>query len=146
MLNSTVARYLSGTCLLLAPSVVSFAQNASLVGNVRDPQNAVVTSAAVTLTNTETKISQSTQTDQEGTFQFSVVRPGLYSLRVTSAGFKTWEKGDVILAVDQRGRVDPVLELGDASTLVTVAAEVSAIQTESSSLGEVIETKKIVEI
>jgi hypothetical protein len=148
MLQSLSVRSSAGAILILVSSGAALlAQNASLVGNVRDPQNASVRSATVTLTNTETRIPQSTQTDEEGAYQFSVVRPGSYSLRITSPGFKTWERTEIVLAVDQRGRVDPVLELGDASTLVTVTAEGSAaIQTESSSLGEVIETKKIVEI
>ncbi len=123
----------------------SLAQNASLIGTVRDPQSGVIKGAAVTLTNTETRVAQNSQTDDEGIFQFSVVRPGDYTVRVSAPGFKAWEQ-KVVLAVDQRGRVDPVLELGDASTLVTVGAEVSSIQTESVSLGEVIETRKIVEI
>jgi hypothetical protein len=50
------------------------------------------------------------------------------------------------LAVDQRGRVDALLELGDATSLVTVEAQGQGVQTETSSVGEVIETKKIVEI
>jgi len=55
------------------------AQNASLIGTVRDPQTAVIKGAAVTLTNIETKVAQTSQTDDEGIFQFSVVRPATIS-------------------------------------------------------------------
>src|SRR4051794_38326999 len=103
----------------------AWAQNASIIGTVRDPQSAVVHSATITLTNSETRVSQSTQSDDEGIFQFPLVRPGSYTLRATAAGFRVWEKTDITLAVDQRGRVDPLLEVGDASTLITVSSEVS---------------------
>ncbi|HYZ82903.1 MAG TPA: carboxypeptidase regulatory-like domain-containing protein [Bryobacteraceae bacterium] len=124
----------------------ALAQNASLVGTVRDPQDAVVPNANITLTNTQTKVVQSTQTDGGGNFEFSVVRPGSYSLRVEGSGFRTYEQQDLTLAVDQRERADVVLQVGDASSMVTVAAEAGTVNTESANLGEVIETKKIVEI
>lgn len=131
---------------LAAIATALFGQNATLVGTVRDPQSALIRSATVTLTNTETRIVQSAQTDEDGTYQFAAVRPGMYSVKAAAPGFKTWEKADLVLAVDQRIRVDPTLELGEASTLITVGAEIASVQTESASLGEVIETKKIVEI
>ncbi|MFN7923286.1 MAG: carboxypeptidase regulatory-like domain-containing protein [Bryobacteraceae bacterium] len=125
---------------------LALAQNASLVGTVKDTQDAIIPNARVTLTNTGTQITQTSESGAEGNFEFPFLRPGSYSLKVERTGFKTFVRNQIDLAVDQRGRVDAVLEVGETSTLLTVEAQPAGVQTESSSLGEVIETKKIVEI
>jgi len=131
-------------CALLAPLLT--AQNASLTGIIKDPQGGLVPQASVTLTNDGTRVAQSTLSGENGVFEFAVVRPGTYTIRAEKPGFKTWVRSGFTLAVDQRGRVDALLEIGDAGTLVTVEAQSSGVQTETSGVGEVIETKKIVEI
>ena len=122
------------------------AQNASLVGTVKDPQGAVVPRATVTLTNSQTRVTQTAASDDSGNYEFSVVRPGEYSIKVEAPGFKTWMQSGMVLAVDQRARADAPLEVGEATVLVNVEASAQGVQTETSSVGEVIETKKIVEI
>src|SRR5215470_4335782 len=83
-----------------------FAQNASLVGVVKDAQDAAIPGVSVTLTNTETQVTQSTKSDDAGLYEFSIVRPGNYSLKAERAGFKGYVRNDLVLAVDQRGRAD----------------------------------------
>jgi hypothetical protein len=122
------------------------AQNASITGTVTDPQNAVIAAAAVTLSSLQTQVAQLTRTDENGNYEFPFVRPGSYSIKIEKPGFATWVLPEIVVAVDQRGRADAAMTVGETSTMVTVEAEVSGVQTESSSLGEVIETKKIVEI
>lgn len=137
---------LLATSALWLLSLPLAAQNSSLVGTVKDPQGALVPRAQVTLVNSATKVSQSAQTDENGDYEFSVVRPGGYSLKVEQSGFRTFQRDNVVLAVDQRGRIDASLEVGDSTTMVVVQGESMGVQTETSSVGEVIETKKIVEI
>lgn len=131
---------------LLVYAAPAIAQNASLVGTVKDPQDASIANATVTLTNSDTGVSQITKTDAAGYFEFPFVKPGNYSLKAEQAGFKTFAQSSFTLAVDQRLRVDPVMQLGEASTTVTVEAAVGGVLTESSSLGDVVDNKKIVEI
>lgn len=133
-----------GASLLFA--LTGSAQNAALTGIVKDQQDALIADAKVTLTNTQTRVEQATQSDSSGVYEFSVVRPGSYTLRVEKPGFRTFLQNELILAVDQRGRADVGLAVGDTTTLVTVEGQTAGVQTESASLGEVIETKKIVEI
>ncbi len=127
-------------------SISAFAQNAALTGTVKDAQDASIPSATVTLTNQLTKVAQTTQSDEAGNYEFPVLRPGTYSLKVEKPGFKTFVENQVILAVADRGRIDPTLAVGEASTIVNVEATASGIQTESSSLGTTVDNKKIVEI
>jgi hypothetical protein len=119
------------------------AQNASVVGTVKDAQEAVVPSATVTLTNLQTGIAQVTKTDTSGNYEFPQTRPGNYSIKVEHAGFATYVQSPFVLEVEQRGRADVSLQLGQTSTIITVEAQSSAIQTESSSLGSVVSSTKI---
>ncbi|HXJ41254.1 MAG TPA: carboxypeptidase-like regulatory domain-containing protein, partial [Bryobacteraceae bacterium] len=133
-----------GIVFLLAGSL--FAQNAALTGSVKDSQDAAVPAATATLTNQQTGVAQTTQSDESGNYEFPVVRPGTFSLKVEKAGFKTFLQNDINLAVTQRGRVDVPLALGDASSVITVEATAGGIQTETSSLGTIVDNKTIVEI
>jgi hypothetical protein len=69
------------------PAAAQF-DNAAVLGSVKDPSGASVAGAGVTLTNRNTGISSTAKTDISGNYQFSSVRIGSYSLRVTMAGFK----------------------------------------------------------
>ena len=102
--------------------------------------------AAVTLTNSDTGVSQNTKTDSTGNFEFPVLRPGDYALKIEQPGFRTFVQNALTLAVGQRLRADANLEVGETSTLVNVEASATGVQTESSSLGDVVDTKKILEI
>ena len=122
------------------------AQNASLVGTVRDPQQSVIPNVVVTLTNNQTGVAQNTKTDSEGNYEFPVVRPGNYSLKAQQPGFQTFVQNAFPVNVDERARVDVAMQVGETSTAVTVEATPPGVQTESSSLGDVVDNKKIVEI
>jgi Carboxypeptidase regulatory-like domain/TonB dependent receptor-like, beta-barrel len=124
----------------------AFAQNASLVGTVKDQQGGAVANTAVSVTSEQTGVGQTTTSDGEGTFEFPTLRPGTYKLRVEQKGFQTYAQTGIVLAVDARLRVDPILQIGDTNTVVTVDASAATVQTESSSLGSVVENQKIVEI
>src|SRR5215471_3360169 len=134
---------ISGIILCLALCLPLVAQEAAIVGTVRDPQQAVIQNATVTLTNVDTGVSLTTRTDVSGNYEFPVVKPGAYSLRVEQKGFETYIQGKFTLDVEQRARVDAIMRVGEASTLITVEAPSIGVQTESSSLGEVVESKRI---
>src|SRR5438445_6001864 len=131
---------------LLGIAMPLAAQNASLVGTVRDPQQSVMPNVAVTLTNNQTGVAQNTKTDSEGNYEFPVVRPGNYSLKAQQPGFQTFVRNAFPVNVDERARVDVAMQVGETSTAVTVEATPPGVQTESSSLGDVVDNKKIVEV
>jgi hypothetical protein len=135
--------YLILLCLAALPLA---AQNAAVVGTVRDSQQAVISGATVTLSNLDSGVVQTTKTDGSGNYEFPFVKPGAYSLKAEQKGFETFVQSQFILAVDDRSRVDPVLRVGEATTLITVEGAAGGVQTESANLGEVITSKKISEI
>src|SRR5689334_12848328 len=98
------------------------ALNGSVVGSVRDSSQAVVADASVVLTNTETKTSRSATTNASGDFDFATVQPGTYEVRVTRTGFSAFVRTGVAVTPDKITRVDAVLNVGNVSETVTVAA------------------------
>lgn len=133
-------------CLLFVSLLPLFAQNASVTGTVTDPQQAAVPNAVVTLSNDATGVTVRATTDADGNYEFPFVQPGNYTLKVSQPGFRAMQQGPMKLDVAQRARVNFQLELGETSSTVDVSASAGGVQTESSSLGTVTETKKIEEI
>jgi hypothetical protein len=141
-------RYARAYALLLALlfALPLAAQDASLTGTVKDVQGGVVAGAAITLTNSATSVAQNSKSDSEGDYAFPVVKPGTYNLKVEQKGFQTFLQNGIVLPVDSRARADATLQVGETSTTVTVAETGIGVQTETSSLGSVVETKQITEI
>src|SRR5690348_624835 len=71
-------------------------------GRVVDPGNAVIVGAQVTLTNQNTSETRSAKTNNQGEFVFVAVQPGTYEVSVTSKGFKTLDKRDLVLTAADR--------------------------------------------
>jgi len=125
----------------------SFAQNAAVVGTVRDAQQAVIPGAMVTLTNSETGIQFDTKSDEMGAYEFPFVRPGNYSLKVEQPGFRAFTAPSLVIVVGQRARVDATLQVGAVAAEVSVeAVAATSLQTESAALGDVVQGNKIVEV
>ncbi|MDQ2949616.1 MAG: carboxypeptidase regulatory-like domain-containing protein, partial [Acidobacteriota bacterium] len=133
-------------CLLFLVVLPLAAQNAAIVGTVKDPQDASIPNVNVTLINQDTGVRQTTTTDGQGNYEFAVVRPGKYSVGAELTGFKKYSQTGINVAVDERARVDVTMQLGETSTTVEIQASTTSVQTETSSLGEVVTNKKIVEI
>jgi hypothetical protein len=130
--------------LLLVDAAV--AQNSSLTGTVKDSQEATISEAILTLTDIEKQVTWKTVSNQLGLYDFPTLRPGTYSLKVEAPGFRVFRLQPVVLEVGQRARADATLVVGEVSSTVDVNAEVTGVQTETSSIGEVISTKKMAEL
>jgi hypothetical protein len=101
-------------------------------GTVLDAQRAAVPGATVTVRNTATQVTRETVTDGEGKFVITNILAGRYDLRVTLAGFKTYEQQGIQLTSTERLALAPVtLDVGGISQEVTVQAEALRAQTQS---------------
>src|SRR3954449_10980013 len=91
------------TILLFAlrPYAVAQQITGSVTGTVTDPAGAAVDGATVKLTNAGTGAVQSATTDHEGNFRFLLLPPGMYSLNVTSSGFKSVVRDGLVVEVDR---------------------------------------------
>jgi hypothetical protein len=130
---------------LAAPALAQF-ESATVLGTVHDPSKAVVYAAAVTLVNVKTGVSVQTATDANGNYEFVNQRLGAYRVRVVMSGFQNAESEPFDLTVNARQRVDLTLQVGQASESVTVSGAAALMETDSSSRGQVINPREVVEL
>jgi hypothetical protein len=102
----------------------------SLVGNVTDPNGAVVPGAAVTATDQNTGVAKTTTSNQAGTYQFIDLQSGTYTVKVVMGGFKTYERREVPVELNNTTRADVALEVGSIEQSVTITAEAPNLQTD----------------
>jgi hypothetical protein len=121
-------------------------ETAEVLGTVRDASGAVLPKAAVTLTNQDTGIAVKAKTDENGNYDFFDVKVGRYTVAVEAAGFSRMSTPDVIVNVGARQRVDLAMQVGAVSETVEVTGAASALDTDSSERGQVINTKQVMEL
>ena len=114
-------------------------------GVVTDATGAVVAGAAVTLQNNDTSDSFSTTSTATGTYNFSLLKPGNYTLNVSREGFKQATTA-VIVALGQTAQYNIHLEVGAATQTVTVTESGNALQTEDANITSNFDTKMIREV
>jgi hypothetical protein len=138
-----------GIVLYLAVQSVSlYAQfeSGSILGTVRDPSGSAVPGAAVTLENIGKGVNLKAATDGSGNYEFVNQRVGAYRVRVEAPGFQTSITDPFDLAVNARQRVDLTLKVGEATQSVTVSGAAVLLETDTSSRGQVINPKQIVDL
>ena len=104
----------------------------SLVGNVTDSSDAAVPKATVTAINKGTNQSREAITDDSGGYSFADLQGGVYTLKISQQGFKTFEQTDITVSANNVNRVDITLQLGAVNETVTVTGEGAVLQTETS--------------
>jgi len=130
---------------LLSVAMLS-AQTASLTGRITDQTNATVPDAAVKLVNTSTGAESKSVTNGEGYFLIPSLPPGEYRVQVEKSGFKSVRSAGIKLDVGQVARIDYVMQVGAVSESVEVSAQAVLLDSETSSLGQVIGGKQVTEL
>lgn len=139
-------RVLNATLLVCLAAVAGFAQTAAVNGVVTDSSHAVIAGATVSITNIETALSRETHTNETGNYTFTLLPVGRYKLSAAMAGFNTQSLPEVKLDVDQVVRLDFTLKLGTLNETVQVSASAALLDSETSTVGQVISNKSIVEM
>src|SRR6267142_1311446 len=134
--------------LVILYSALAFGQSTygSITGSVTDPSGAAISGANITLTNTGTSEKHTQTTSDQGTYSFVNVIPGEYRLDIEKTGFKHSSHPNVVVQVQLDTHIDTILTVGATSETVEVTAETSLLQTESASLGQVVEQRKAGEL
>lgn len=144
MKHSVCYRTLLFLALLLSFSVSALAQNAQVTGRVSDQTGAIVQGAQIIITNISTGISRESVSNDEGYFTIPLLKPGEYRVSVRKEGFKPLAQSGVVLQVEQVARLDYTLETGAVTETVSVTANTAAaLETETSSLGKVVDQQRI---
>ncbi|HEY6404243.1 MAG TPA: carboxypeptidase-like regulatory domain-containing protein, partial [Blastocatellia bacterium] len=134
------APMLLALALLLAVSV--FAQNTgSLSGTVQDANGGALSGAKVTVSDQSKGFQLEARTSSEGTFSFSTVPPGTYTVTVEANGFKKTVKSGIILNIADRQSTGVIaLEVGSIENTVEVTADAAQllVKTESGEISQTI--------
>jgi hypothetical protein len=119
-------------------AVAQTAGTGALTGTVTDPSGSAVPNVAVTAINSDTGQARAGRTDANGAYNLTLLRPGTYKVSFSATGFRVAEVNGVKVNVTETPVLDRVLEIGTQSEQIEVQAEVSAIQTATSTLGTVV--------
>jgi Carboxypeptidase regulatory-like domain/TonB-dependent Receptor Plug Domain len=122
-----------GLCLT-SLTTQSFAQSLTtggISGTVTDPSGAVVPAATVKLTNTNTNISETAPTNNDGAYRFAFVAPGAYKIAVAAKGFQPQERTGLIVTAGVPLTVGVQLNVATTSQTVDVVEGIALIQTEN---------------
>src|SRR4051812_457556 len=116
---------------------------ADIVGTVTDSTQATVPGVKVTATNLATGLTYTGESNSRGDYSIPLLPSGQYRIEATLAGFKTWSVPGVSLSVGDRFRADPAMEVGALAESVEVVAQTVALQTESASVGNVVDQTQV---
>jgi hypothetical protein len=135
-------------CVVLAcaPLVHGQSTYGGVQGQVSDASGAAVAGAKVTLTNKATAQTQNQTSGDAGLYSFVNLDPGTYEVSAEKNGFKRVTEANVVVQVQQTTRVDLPLAIGEATETVTVSSQAPLLQPETSSLGQVVETRNANEL
>jgi hypothetical protein len=135
---------LSLLIVVIAIAVSALAQTAtgSIRGIVSDPSKAIISGAKVTVTNKDTGATRVTQTNSVGEFQFSLLQPGDYEIKVAMQGFKS-HVAPITLQVGESITSDFTMEVGGANETVVVMGETPVINTSDFKIDGVVNRKQI---
>ncbi len=135
-------------CLTFLYASVLYGQDTRgmIYGTVVDPSSSAVASAKITVTNTETNVTQRYQTNSTGYYEASLLIAGKYRLTVEATGFKKAVREGVDLPVGSRLQVDFTLQLGDVSESVSITADAPLLETSSVTSGQIYNSRSIMSL
>jgi hypothetical protein len=132
---------------VLATLTIAAGQNTGTIfGTVTDQSGAVVAGVKIELVDIDRRITTEEVSQENGEYVFTPVRVGSYEIRASKTGFATVIRSNLSLEVQQRMRVDLKLQLGAVGQSVEVQAESPLLETGTSSVGQVVGNKSIVEL
>jgi hypothetical protein len=113
-------------------SAVAWTQAVSgtLSGRVTNATGTGVPDAAVTITNSDTSVSQRVLTGPDGSFSVAGLSPGTYRVEVETAGFKRSSQQNILLSATAPATVNITLEAGSMTETVEIKGVAPNIQTQ----------------
>jgi len=142
--------WISGRLLLVGwcLAAVCFAQGdrGLLTGLVKDSSGALVAGATVRAVNIATGVAITSQTNTDGNYSLDFLPTGEYTVTADAAGFKQFERTGIAVRVNDRLTLNIVLEVGAATERITVSGEAPLLETTSTSLGTVIDNRRITQL
>lgn len=118
----------------------------SVSGTVHDQTGAVLPGVSIKVANTGTGLTRELLTNERGEFLAPLIPVGTYDVTAEFPGFKTEVRSGVTVQTDQRSTVIIRMQVGEVSERIVVTEDAPLVQSETSSIGNVIDNKKIAEL
>lgn len=143
MWRSFIFAVLAGCCAALH---LSADVTGSILGTVRDSSGLIVVGATIAATNTATNFTRETVSGSSGEYRLLALPAGQYRVTATAPGFEQFVTTGIEVKVNDELRIDVALRVGTVKEAVTVEANAVQVETESTQLGQVIDTKEILSL
>jgi hypothetical protein len=117
--------------------------SAELSGTISDASGAVVANAKVIATNIATNSAREATSNSTGNYLITLLPPGDYLVTVEAPGFRKLEQRGLTLQINQQASLDLQMQVGQVSETLEVTAQAPLLETESSSIGTVVNQKLV---
>ncbi len=134
------------TVMLLCAPVYAQQTTGSIGGTVTDTSGAAVPNAPVSITNPSTGLVRNVTTNGQGEYNVSELPIGIYKVQITASGFQSYVVNNVEVKVATATTASAQLQIGGASQTVTVQENNIQVQTDSATLGEVVDGTQVKEL
>jgi len=133
--------------LALVSGVSALGQGTGTIhGVITDPSGAAIVGAQVTATLTGRGTTRTVTSGAQGAYVVPLLPVGTYQISIEAKGFKTFVQQGVDLAANENSRVDAALQVGSLSESVTVTAEAPLVDSRSSGMGTLIDSRRVLEL
>src|SRR5882757_3661921 len=115
----------------------------TLYGTVTDATGAAIPNATVTVTQTETNLTRTVTTRDDGSYRAELLPVGPYRVKAEAVGFKSLERTGITLTVMESAHLDLPLSVGETSEIVSVTSELPLVNSANATLGRTVDNKEI---
>ena len=130
-------------CVLTAAAAHAQLTTSDILGTVTDATGAILPNATVTVRNLGTNQTRVARTDSSGTYTFTLLQPGHYSIRVESTGFKASITANLDVEAGDRARADAHLQAGDINESVNVEAQTPLLQADNATVSSTVTAQQV---
>jgi hypothetical protein len=127
----------------LAGSLMAQQTTGNITGRLVDAQGSAVPGVTVTAKNTQTGLTRTDVSDAEGVYRLTALQVGTYDISAELSGFSKVENKEIVVTIGQTLDINMTLKVANMSETVTVTGETPLIETSSSSVGGVVDIKRI---
>jgi Carboxypeptidase regulatory-like domain len=128
-----------------AVALAQASNTGSLVGTVSGPDG-LIAGATVTVTDDKTQRTITGVTNDQGSFTFSQLDVGEYTVTITSSGFKTFTATKVKIDASKAYTLNPTLEIGQIQETVTVVAGADVVNSVNAELSTTVSPRQVLDL
>lgn len=134
------------TLIISSAGALAQTPTGEISGTVSDSSGAVIAGSKVTVTNPATNVQRIAESNELGLYSVPALPPGVYNVRVEKAGFTVQSRTNLGLQTGQVAKIDITMQVGNVAETVEVTAAAPVIESETTTIGTVIENKRIVDL